>query len=70
MFGADESRRTIVRDTFSSLVDDLQQEYRDSEAWNSHPAQEGWFWKTSFEQKAPDHWVLTVSHPEPHHTII
>ncbi|RKL21233.1 hypothetical protein BFJ68_g2502 [Fusarium oxysporum] len=57
----DFNSRTIVRDTFSSLVDDLQQEYRDSEAWNSHPAQEGWFWKTSFEQKAPDHWVLTLS---------
>lgn len=64
-FNADKSRRTIVEDKFSSLVDDLQQEYRDSEAWNSYPAKEGWFWKASFEQKAPDHWVLTVSLPRP-----
>ncbi|KLP23501.1 Uncharacterized protein LW94_8495 [Fusarium fujikuroi] len=56
----DFNSRTIVEDKFSSLVDDLQQEYRDSEAWNSYPAKEGWFWKTSFEQKAPDHWVLTT----------
>ncbi|KAF5661454.1 alpha-glucosidase 2 [Fusarium circinatum] len=56
----DFNSRTIVRDTFSSLVDDLQQEYRDSEAWNSPIAKEGWFWKTTFEQKAPDHWVLTT----------
>ncbi|KAF5576151.1 alpha-glucosidase 2 [Fusarium pseudocircinatum] len=56
----DYNSRTIVRDTFSSLVDDLQQEYRDSEAWNSYPAQEGWFWKTTFEQKSSDHWILTT----------
>ncbi|KAI1029481.1 hypothetical protein LB504_010760 [Fusarium proliferatum] len=56
----DFNSRTIVEDKFSSLVDDLQKEYRDSEAWNSYPAKEGWFWKTTFEQKAPDHWVLTT----------
>ncbi|KAF5228687.1 hypothetical protein FAUST_10917 [Fusarium austroamericanum] len=51
--------RTIVRDTFSELVDGLQQEYRDSDAWNAYPAKDEWYWRTSFEKKSDTHWVLT-----------
>lgn len=54
-------RRTIVRDSFRILVDDLQQEFRDSNAWNSPNAPSDWFWKTTFELKAPGHWILSVS---------
>ncbi|RKK84556.1 hypothetical protein BFJ71_g14509 [Fusarium oxysporum] len=55
----DTNTRTIVRDTFSGLVDGLQQEYRDSDARNAYPAGDGWFWRTSFKQLSSDHWVLT-----------
>ncbi|KAL5619805.1 hypothetical protein FOVSG1_002027 [Fusarium oxysporum f. sp. vasinfectum] len=55
----DTNTRTIVRDTFSGLVDGLQQEYRDSDARNAYPAGDEWFWRTSFKQLSTDHWVLT-----------
>ena len=47
--------------SFADLVDHLQEEFRDSEAWNSHPAGNKWSWKTTFEQaKEPAHWILSV----------
>ncbi|CAM1508904.1 Fc.00g026430.m01.CDS01 [Cosmosporella sp. VM-42] len=56
---SDANSRTIVRDSFASLVDSLQEEYRDSNAWNSYPAGDTWSWKTSFEEASPDHWILS-----------
>ncbi|KAH7006487.1 glycosyl hydrolases family 31-domain-containing protein [Fusarium venenatum] len=53
--------RTIVRDTFPELVDGLQHEYRDSDAWNSYPAKGEWYWNTSFVEKGPGHYVLTAN---------
>ncbi|KAF4469981.1 hypothetical protein FALBO_3118, partial [Fusarium albosuccineum] len=51
--------RIIVMDSFSGLVDCLQEEIRESEAENSPNVPNEWFWKTSFEKKSPDHWVLS-----------
>ncbi|KAM0489552.1 hypothetical protein ACHAP8_012462 [Fusarium lateritium] len=53
--------RTIVRDTFPELVDGLQHEYRDSDAWNAYPAKDEWYWNTSFVEKGPGHYVLTAN---------
>ncbi|KAF4996639.1 hypothetical protein FGRMN_4385 [Fusarium graminum] len=55
----DINTRTIVRDKFSRLVDDLQEEYKASDAWNSYPTEGDWSWKTSFQKLTDDHWVLT-----------
>ncbi|KXH41643.1 hypothetical protein CSIM01_13629 [Colletotrichum simmondsii] len=55
----DTNSRTIVRDRFVDLVDDLQQEYRDCDARNSYGAPQSWYWKTTFEQLSDDHWVLS-----------
>ncbi|KAJ3536576.1 hypothetical protein NM208_g6658 [Fusarium decemcellulare] len=56
---SDVNSRVIVMDKFSCLVDCLQQEIRESEAENSPNVPNEWFWKTSFEKKSPDHWVLS-----------
>ncbi|KAL9091937.1 MAG: hypothetical protein Q9165_004689 [Trypethelium subeluteriae] len=56
----DANSRVIVMNSFADLVDHLQDEFRDSEAWNSYPAGNKWSWKTSFEQtKDPNHWILS-----------
>lgn len=56
----DANSRTIVENSFAELVDHLQDEVRDSHAWNSYlPDTTNWFWKTRFEQKAANHWILS-----------
>ncbi|KAK7393939.1 hypothetical protein QQX98_013278, partial [Neonectria punicea] len=37
----------------------LQEEFRESDAWNSPDADKHWFWKTSFVQRSPGHWILS-----------
>ncbi|RGP76822.1 hypothetical protein FLONG3_5065 [Fusarium longipes] len=52
--------RTIVKDTFPELVDGLTIEHGNSVAWNKpYDAGDEWFWRTSFEEKSPGHWILT-----------
>ena len=57
---ADLTRRTIVEDKFSTLVDNLQEEFRESEANNGYTDRKDWYWKTQFEQKSSTHWILSV----------
>ncbi|KAF7546076.1 hypothetical protein G7Z17_g8689 [Cylindrodendrum hubeiense] len=58
---SDANSRTIVMDSFANLVDCLQEEYRETNAWNAHPAGSNWSWKTLFEKRSPEHWVLSAT---------
>ncbi|KAL3421005.1 hypothetical protein PVAG01_07450 [Phlyctema vagabunda] len=63
---SDENTRTIVQNSFANLVDNLQQEYRDSDAHNGYTDKTEWYWKTEFKQEATGHWILTsVDFPSP-----
>ncbi|KAI9657188.1 MAG: hypothetical protein M1821_003355 [Bathelium mastoideum] len=57
----DANSRTIVMNSFADLVDHLQEEFRDSDAFNSFPTTGNWSWKTSFEQPSPDYWILSAT---------
>lgn len=53
--------RTIVENSFAGLVDHLQEEYRESyDTKNSYTSNNDWYWKTRFEQKSANHWILSV----------